>query len=193
MKHSIRYTASALALTSAITASLALAEDKTPPQKPNPKMEEMMKKAETAGKPGAAHQALAPLVGEWTAEVKSWMTPGEPPMVTQATAKTSWAMDGRFIREEFTGEFMGKPFHGLSFTGYDNVKQKYSNVWMDDMHSTMFTSEGSGDAKGITLEGRYDCPMTGEKDKRMKQVIRILRVCQEISVANYRGVFGRSE
>ena len=71
---------------------------------------------------------------------------------------------------------MGKPFHGLSFTGYDNAKKKYHNVWMDDMHTAMFTSEGEvGDGgKAITLEGTYHCPLTGEKDKAMKQVIRII-------------------
>ena len=51
-------------------------------------------------------------------------------------------MNGRFVQPEFTGEFMGKPFRGVSLTGYDNTKQKYNSVWIDDMHTSMFTSEG---------------------------------------------------
>ena len=90
-------------------------------------MEEMIKKAEAAGTPGAAHKALEPLVGNWTAEVKSWMTPGAPPTVSQATAKSTWVMNGRFVQQEFTGDFMGKPFRGVGLTGYDNTKKKYSN------------------------------------------------------------------
>ena len=46
-----------------------------------------MKKAEAAGTPGSGHKALEPLVGNWTGEVKSWMAPDAPSVVTKATAK----------------------------------------------------------------------------------------------------------
>ena len=65
----------------------ALAEDKSASEKIDPKMEEMMKKAEAAGTPGSGHKALEPLVGNWTGEVKSWMAPDAPSVVTKATAK----------------------------------------------------------------------------------------------------------
>ena len=124
MKHIVHYKWFGMA-TALLAAGVALASDKSnSAQKPDAKMAEMMKKAEAAGAPGAAHKALEPLVGEWNAEVKIWMAPGAPPDVTRATAKSTWEMKGRFVREEFRGEFMGKPFHGLSFTGYDNIKQK---------------------------------------------------------------------
>ena len=103
------------------------------------------------------------------------MSPEAPPTLTKATVKSTWAMNGRFVQEEFNGEFMGKPFRGISFTGYDNTKQKYNSVWIDDMHTSMFTSEGEGEnGKLITLEGKYDCPITGQKDMSMKQVIRVI-------------------
>ncbi len=176
MKNYIRYTSTAVLTAGTLIASLVLAEDKSDSQKPDPAMEEMMKKAEAAGTPGAAHQALEPLVGTWTAEVKCWMAPDAPPMVTKATAKATWVMNGRFVQEEFNGEFMGKPFRGMSLTGYDNIKQKYNTVWVDDMHTSMMTSEGEAvnGGKVITLEGKYDCPMTGQKNMTMKQVIRII-------------------
>ena len=79
-----RYICTAVIVAGTLIASFALAEDAS--QKTDPGMEEMMKKAEAAGTPGAAHKALEPLVGNWTAEVKSWMTPGAPPTVSQATA-----------------------------------------------------------------------------------------------------------
>lgn len=176
MKHYIRNTVSALAVTGTLAASIALAQEKSAAAKPDPNMEEMMKKAEAAGKPGAEHKALEPLVGEWNAEVKTWMTPDAAPSVSKATAKSRWIMDGRFVQEEFQGEFMGKPFHGMSLMGYDNMKKKYSTVWVDDMSTTVLTSEGEAAEGGkvFTLEGKCDCPMTGEKDKVMKQVFRIV-------------------
>jgi Protein of unknown function (DUF1579) len=175
MKHCIRYTCPVVIVAGTLIASFALAEDKSASEKADPNMEEMMKKAEAAGTPGAPHQALEPLVGNWTAEVKSWMAPGAPPTVTKARAKSSWVMDGRFVQQEFTGEFMGKPFRGVSLTGYDNTQQKYNSVWIDDMHTSMFTSEGEGEnGKVITFEGKYDCPMTGRKDLPVKQVLQIV-------------------
>jgi hypothetical protein len=71
---------------------------------------------------------------------------------------------------------MGQPFHGISFTGYDNVREKYRSVWIDDMSTTMVVSEGEADEEGkvITLGGSYACAMTGEKDKATIQVLRIL-------------------
>jgi hypothetical protein len=176
MKYCIRYTSTAVLAAATLTASLVLAEDKSASQKLDPQMEEMMKKAEAAGTPGAAHKALEPLVGTWAAEVKCWMAPDAPPAVTKATAKTTWVMNGRFLQEEFNGEVMGKPFRGMSLTGYDNIKQKYNNVWVDDMHTSLVTAEGEAENGGkvITLECKYDCPMTGQKNMTMKQVIRIV-------------------
>ena len=176
MKHRIAYTCSALIVAGTLVASFAPAQDKSASKKLDPKMEEMMKKAEAAGTPGAAHKALEPLVGDWTAEVKCWMAPDAPPMESKGTAKASWAMKKRFVREEFDGEMMGKPFHGISLIGYDNSKQKYNTVWVDDMSTAIFTTEGTAenDGKIITFEGKMDCPITGEKDRSYRQVLRII-------------------
>ena len=174
MKYSIAYLGSALVVAGALAVGLALGSENT--QKADPTMEEMMKKAEAACTPGSAHQALEPLVGEWNVEVKTWMTPDAQPLLSAGTAKSTWALKGRFVQQEFSGEFMGQPFHGISFTGYDNVREKYRSVWIDDMSTTMVVSEGDadGDGKVITLGGSYACAMTGEKDKTTTQIYRIL-------------------
>lgn len=171
MKDIIRCKWSGL-LISTIVVSLALASDK----KADPRMEEMMKKIEAAGTPGAAHKVLEPFVGEWNAEVKMFMDPSAPPNVTKATAKGTWVMGGRFVQQEFKGEFMGKAFHGLAFTGYDNTRKKYNSFWIDDMSTGMYTSEGQADKAGkvITFEGTHSCPETGETHKASKQVIRVI-------------------
>jgi hypothetical protein len=174
MKHSIGYTCTAAVAALTLMGGLALAEDKSAGA--DPTMEEMMKKAEAAGTPGEGHKALEPLIGTWTAEVKCWMSPDEPPTVSRGTAKTTWVMNGRYVQEEFKGEFMGKPFNGMSLTGYDNVKKKYTSVWIDDMSTSTVTSEGTAENGGkvITLEGTHVCPATGQTDMPMKQVVRIL-------------------
>ena len=176
MKRNICYTYAALVVAGAFSTSLALAGDPTATQKPESNMEEMMKKAEAACTPGPAHQALEPLVGDWNAEVKMWMAPDAPPTITKGSAKSAWTLKGRFVQQEFNGEFMGKPFRGIGFTGNDNVRQTYRSVWIDDMSTTMVTSEGEADTGGkvITLRGHYACAMTGEKNKATTQIYRVL-------------------
>ncbi len=138
--------------------------------------EEMRRKVEAAGRPGPAHKALEPLVGNWQVEVRCWMKPGEAPMVSQGTSKISWTLNGRFLEEEFHGQMMGEPFTGCCVMGYDNTKQVFNSVWMDDMHTSMFVSEGKADSgyKVITLEGKASCPATGRRDIPMKTVLRML-------------------
>jgi hypothetical protein len=138
--------------------------------------DEMMQKMQAAGTPGPEHKALDAFKGNWKAEVKCWMEPGSSPSVSQATSKVNWTMGGRFLEEEFHGEMMGKPFTGRGLFGFDNTKRKFQSVWMDDMNTAMYRSEGRGESgnKVITLEGRADCPGTGQKDVPMKQVFRVL-------------------
>jgi hypothetical protein len=158
------------------TAVLDRPENKSGSGKSDAEKQEMLKKMEAAGTPGPAHKALEAFVGEWKAEVKSWCEPGGPPHVSQATAKLSWTLNGRFVEGEFHGEMMGKSFTGRSLLGYDNTKQKFNSVWLSDIQTSMFTSEGKGENGNgvITLEGKGDCPATGRKDVPMKQVFRVL-------------------
>ena len=158
------------------TATRERTGDKPASPKSDAEKQEMMKKVEAAGAPGPGHKALEHFVGNWKAEVKCWMDPAGAPAVSQAAAKASWTMNGRFLDEEFQGEMMGKPFRGRTLMGYDNTKQMFNSVWVDDMHTSMFTSEGKADNgnKVITLEGKTTCPATGRRDIPMKVVLRVI-------------------
>ena len=137
---------------------------------------EMMKKMQAAGTPGPAHKALEAFVGDWQAEVTCWMEPGGPPSVSHATAEGRLILNGHFLEEEFHGEMMGRPFTGRTVMGYDNLKQTFNSIWISDMQTSMFVSEGRGDNgyKVITLEGTMNCPATDRKDVPMKTVLRVL-------------------
>jgi hypothetical protein len=137
--------------------------------------EEVQKKVEEAGRPGPGHKALDSLVGNWKAEVKCWMEPGGQPHVSQGTAQAKWIMNGRFLEEDFQGEMMGKPFRGRMLTGYDNTKKVFNSVWISDMQTSMFTTEGKGEDgnKVITMEGKSSCPATDRIDLPMRTVLRL--------------------
>ena len=160
----------------ATTTARPRAGDKFGSSKPDADKAEMMKKMEAAATPGPAHHALNALVGDWKAEVKCWMEPGGAPAVSEATAETNWILDGHFLEEEFHGEMMGKPFTGRSLIGFDNIKQTFNSVWVSDMQTSMFTSEGKGENgnRVITLEGKATCAATGRKEIPMKTVFRVI-------------------
>jgi len=137
---------------------------------------EMMQKMKVAGAPGASHQALQHLVGNWKAEVKCWMDPSAPPEISPGTSKANLVFGGRFLEEEFHGQMMGHPFVGKTLMGYDNAKQTFNSVWISDNQTSMFISEGKADGanKVITLECKANCAASGRRDMPMKTVLRIL-------------------
>lgn len=174
MKRSIYYSGAALVVATVFVAGLALADNKTAPT--DVQKADAAKQMEQAMAPGAAHKRLDPFVGEWNAEVKAWMAPDQPPVASKGTAKATWILDGRYVQEEFNGDFMGQPFRGMSLTGHDNVRGKYRTVWVDNMSTTIVTGEGDLDAAGkvLTFNGDYACAMTGDKNKQVKLLSRIV-------------------
>lgn len=77
-------------LTAAFFAPQLRAEDAQPNEA------ELMAKMVELGKPNEHHQQLAQLAGNWTDEVKMWMAPGMPPLVSTGTCTRKPIMDGRF-------------------------------------------------------------------------------------------------
>jgi Protein of unknown function (DUF1579) len=130
-------TISLLPISAMLGISYVPAEDKPDFKTAAPEREEMHQKMEADGKPSIAHKALDVLVGEWTAEVTYRKAYGAPPVMTKGTSKSSWVINMRFVKEDFTGDSFGKPFHGMSLMGYDNTKEKYTSVWLDDISSAI--------------------------------------------------------
>ena len=184
MKYRVLTVCTALVFVGALIIKPALAQDKTAATETKtskgkdaaaPNVEEMMKKMAELGSPGPAHKALGALAGEWTVEARFWMG-GPEPTESKGTATKRWILGGRFLQEEYKGEFMAQPFQGMGLTGYDKMKQKYVGLWIDSMGTSMSVSEGTADADGkiLTMNGTMDDPMTGQKNKPVKYLLRIV-------------------
>lgn len=134
-------------------------------------MEAMMK----AATPGDAHKKLTPMVGTFTSDVKMFMEPGAPPTGGGGVSENTWALDGRWVEQHFTGTFMGMPFSGIGYTGYDNIKKKYVGTWMDSMSTAVMVSSGSAaaDGKSFTFTATMPDPMTG-KSAQVKEKVTIV-------------------
>lgn len=128
--------------------------------------------------PGEHHARLQPLVGRWNMMVRSMVAPGQPVQESTGTAEYKWILGGRYVLEEVRGiaEREGEtPYEGMGIMGYDNLKQKYVSVWVDNMMTAIFASEGTCDASGkvITLIGEDTDPIT-RKTTKIRSVLRIV-------------------
>lgn len=140
--------------------SAAIAQDKQPSADQKAAMDAMMK----AMTPGDAHKLLGAMVGTFDAKVSMWQAPGAKPSVDTASAESKWVLGNRYIEQRFTGTFMGMPFSGIGYTGYDNVKKQYWSTWIDNMSTGIMTSTGATTDSGKTwkFNGTMADPMTGK-------------------------------
>ena len=117
--------------------------------------------------PGVEHQMLKKLEGNYQVTVKCWMDPAKVPMETQGEAKLKMILEGRFLRQEFKGELMGKTIHGTGFDGFDRTTGKYVTVWMDDSCTQMMFATGTSKDNGKTIEytGEHGDPQAGQAVK----------------------------
>src|SRR6266550_3212411 len=145
-----------------LVSSIVLAQQEQPKMSAEEKaqMDAMMK----AGTPGENHKKLASMIGTWDTTVKMYpMQPGAPVQQSTGTSVNEWVLGGRWVRETFSGNFMGMPFSGLGYTGYDNIKKQYVGTWMDNMSTAVMTSSGNptGD-KTWEFTSSMDDPMSGK-------------------------------
>ena len=153
-------------------AFAAFADD--PPKKPemDPAMMEAMMKAMMPGEP---HKKLDGMAGTWDTKITMWMMPGMDPTSSTGTSENKWIMGGRYLEQRFTGSFMGMPFEGIGYTGYDNIKKQYFGTWMDNMSTGVMMSTGAmgGDGKTWNFTATMPDPMTG-KDSTVEEKIVVV-------------------
>jgi hypothetical protein len=178
-------------------ASLVRSADKPPAPAPageqkTPSPEEMMAAWTKYGTPGKEHEIFKSLEGKFDADVQMQM-PGAPaPEKSNGVARNQTIFDGRYLHGDFTGTMMGKPFKGNALWAYDKVKQKYVNLWIDDMSTMVMIAEGTADAssKVITLTSTCYDPMAG-RDKTIRTVMTVVDKDQHTYEAYEQGADGK--
>jgi hypothetical protein len=107
----------------------------------------------------AEQKDLLRLVGDWDAVVKMAIDPAQPPSEEKGTDRVRSICGGRYVWSDFHGKMMGQPFEGHCVVGYDTNAKEYVSYWFDSMSPTWAKTTGNGDAKSLTLQGRFLCPM----------------------------------
>lgn len=136
--------------------------------------------------PNENHKLLQKFEGKWTYVAKMFMDPSSEPSESTGKSEMRVIMDGRYVHAEHEGTMMmpgadGQmekfEFKGAGVTGYDNVKKKFVNSWVDNMGTGILMSEGDYDAatKTFTYHAEMDDPFGGPNAKvKVKEVIKWL-------------------
>ena len=137
--------------------------------------EEMNKAWTEYSTPGPMHELLAKGTGEWTAEIKMWMDPSQPPTETTGTSVIKSILGGRYFEGTHTGDFNGMEMNGMDITGYDNAKQKFFNTWIDNFGTGLMYLEGTYDegTKTLTFTGTSVDPLS-KKDVPVKEIMKYI-------------------
>lgn len=124
-------------------------------------MDPMMEAWMQAAIPGEHHKQLAFFAGTWTTKSKFWMDPtSETPQESEGKSVNELVLGGRFVKSHYTSEFMGQPFEGYGYLGYDNITKQHIGLWMDSMTTGVMMDAGQCDPTGkiFTMVGSFKEP-----------------------------------
>lgn len=170
----------ALSLIAALSLpAIALAQDSKPAAQPDKKPAAAQPPADEMGDMasiplGPEHDLLKQFEGKWKAKTQMFM--GDQVMESEGTMTNTLVLDGRFLRQDFKSDFMGQPFKGLGYWGYDRASKQWVTSWMDTWSTGMMTSDkGAYDAatKTWTIDSTYTNPETGAKEIH-REVLRVI-------------------
>ena len=143
-------------------------------QNENAEMEEHMKTWKEYMTPGSMHDMMTKNIGEWDIVSKFWMDPNSSePTVSNAVGSGQMILGGRYLKMTYEGNVMGMPMEGFSLEGFDNGKQEFQNIWIDNMGTGMAYSTGKYDAvnKKVDYIGTMYDAMAG-KDTEFRSVMK---------------------
>lgn len=183
----------AVAITFSISSPFALAEEVPPPPSDDcckgmekPKGMEMSKEMKDAfdkmSKVSENHKRLDFMVGEWNTTTKIYWAPKAPPEVSKGKCTVKKIMDGRYYQSNYSGSMMGKPFTGMSITGYDNVNKEFVNSWIDNASTHMLVAKGNYDpkTKTFTYKSKMNDCMKPSEMVGVKEVIKIVSPTEHV-------------
>ena len=135
--------------------------------------------ADDATKPGANHELLGELAGKWNYVLKILRGHDKPPIETKGVVVRQPIMAGRYYLADFnvemlpgaSGELERANFQGKEIEGYDNIKQKFFSIWIDNASTSVTVFEGTYDPRSRTFSYTTETePQHGKKMKVREQI-----------------------
>ncbi len=127
--------------------------------------------------PTEEHARLEPFVGTFAAEVRLWMGPGDP-MIMTGTMVNEWDLGQRFLRQTYEGDEVEGPFPafaGRGYWGYNKIDGRWEGFWIDTASTVQQIEHGTLDASGRvwTMLGDMTDPGSGQP-LRKRSVITLI-------------------
>jgi len=162
-------------LAGALACAAANAQDSKAPAM-SKEQQAMMQAMEKAGEVRPEHKQLDYFVGDWSATTSMFMDPKAPPQKTEGKSHSETMMGGRYLRMKYEGSFEGQSFTGEGFLGFDNVKNKFFNTWIDSMSTSFWLAYGTYDAaaKSYTFQGEMADFAKPGANMKVRQVVHIV-------------------
>jgi hypothetical protein len=122
-------------------------------------------RAAKADAPGPFHQNLSGMAGNWDVAINYKL--GDKVREGTASCEAKWILDGRFLQQDYTSQFQGKPYHVVQLIGYDNNRKKTIEIKLDNLSTGIMHNEGSISADGriMTNQGESLDSATGKPFK----------------------------
>jgi hypothetical protein len=149
-----------------------------------PNEADMMKQMMDLSKLNENHKLLASLDGSWNYTIKFWMNPdpNAKPEESKGTAVRKSIMEGRYVVMDVTGKMQmpgpdGKmkdvTFKGMGLEGYDNVKKKFVESWVDNMGTGIESAEGTYDPGTKTFTYTAEIEPTPGMKQQVREVFKL--------------------
>ena len=143
--------------------------------------------------PGAEHEWMAKMAGDFTYVQKVWADPTTPASEEKGECHSEMILGGRYLSETMQGQLWGMPFEGHNLLAYDNITGTYQMSWVENMGTGIMNGSGKRDGNSISIictspdaitkktttfrcvttlvndkEHRYEMYMVEKKDKEAK-------------------------
>jgi Protein of unknown function (DUF1579) len=134
--------------------------------------DDMMAQMMRLATPNEHHAEMLKSVGNWTAHSSFVMDPAAAPTESDGTMVIESALGGRYIVSHFKMDFMGQPFEGIGYNGYDIAHEQYIATWADSMSTKITYMTGNYDDEGnLVMIGTATTPMGDNPMKIVSKVI----------------------
>ncbi|MCA9299048.1 MAG: DUF1579 domain-containing protein [Phycisphaerales bacterium] len=157
-----------------VTCGYLVGTSTSQPELTEQQQREMEQKWMEAMTPGEAHERIVKSAGTWHAKIRYMMDPAMGWQETEGTMRNTSILGGRWVRQDFEGDFGGMPYQGLGYIGYDNMTGEYISTWCDNMSTGLMVMKGTYDAANKTYEfkGEFNDAVMGKGKQR--DVVRVL-------------------
>lgn len=90
------------------------------------------------------------MAGDWNLVIRLYDR-GQPQPPTTGTSRFERVLDGRFLRETFSGDYGNERVEGVGYTAFDDTRGLFTMAWLDSTGGAVTTALGSYDPDRATL------------------------------------------